>query len=36
MSENNAVTVKMSSKGQIVIPVNIRKALNINSGDIYL
>ncbi|TPR40006.1 AbrB/MazE/SpoVT family DNA-binding domain-containing protein [Apilactobacillus micheneri] len=33
MLKHNTITAKMSSKGQIVIPADIRKKLNINNGD---
>lgn len=30
---SNVSTTKMSSKGQVVIPENIRKQLNLKAGD---
>ncbi len=33
---NQLNTTKMSSKGQVVIPENIRKGMNLSSGDKFI
>ncbi|WP_105957310.1 AbrB/MazE/SpoVT family DNA-binding domain-containing protein [Apilactobacillus quenuiae] len=33
MGKTNVITAKVSSKGQIVIPVDLRKQMNLNNGD---